>query len=323
MISNLTSAAFDARHAIQRTLPDGAASALVPLMQQSLTPAGTSMPITSAAIRVPIREWSSSRPETPGGMPCRGPRSAHARTELPSDGNGLFGVSYFNGSHSNDAYLSGSNLSGDYFNGSSDPSDAFRTGLLAELTARLTRMGSAMLAFVSAVERLVSSVQRAGLQAADRPSPQDTSRSSFADPCGLAVEGSYHSAAPEKARDSGSTSGTSAGNAVTSSSNSTGDIEFPKGGRFLWKPVSERDRKLVVLLPKDLSDAASVQILSPDRTSVLDSGKLTGIANGDRAHFRFSAPGSSFPDGSIVRATYRDGSIRQLSIPETSSRFAR
>lgn len=95
-------------------------------------------------------------------------------------------------------------------------------------------------------------------------------------------------------------------------------------GEFLWKPASDKDGKLAILLPKGLTGRAKgVEILSPDGSSVLAKGKYAGNGNGDREHFRFNKPGGEFPDGSIVIITMRDGTKQQVAIKETSSRTTR
>lgn len=90
---------------------------------------------------------------------------------------------------------------------------------------------------------------------------------------------------------------------------------------FLWKPVSDKDGKLAVLLPPHLTGKVqAVAILSPDGSRTLQSGRYSGSGNGEREHFRFSKPGGEFPDGSIVLIKLEDGSRRFMKIRETSAR---
>jgi len=98
-----------------------------------------------------------------------------------------------------------------------------------------------------------------------------------------------------------------------------------KTGEFLWKPVSEKNQKLVVLTPSKLTGKIkSVKILSPDGTKVLDKGERSGEpANGNREHFRFSKAGSGYPDNCIVQITLKDGSTRNVTVRETSQRYQR
>lgn len=92
-------------------------------------------------------------------------------------------------------------------------------------------------------------------------------------------------------------------------------------GEFLWKPKSDKDGKLAVLLPKSLTGAVSkVQIVSPDGESIIATGKAAGVGNGDREHFRFNKAGGEFPDGALVEITLEDGSKQTVTIKETNNR---
>lgn len=95
-------------------------------------------------------------------------------------------------------------------------------------------------------------------------------------------------------------------------------------GEFLWKPISDKDGKLAVLLPKSLTDSVSeVAIVSADKKRVLQRGRFSGVGNGDRTHFRFSKPGGEFPDGSIVWIKLKNGGARHVVIKDTAARLTR
>jgi len=97
-----------------------------------------------------------------------------------------------------------------------------------------------------------------------------------------------------------------------------------KTGGFLWKPTSDKNGDLVVLLPKKLTGKVQeVRVLSPDGKKTLGKGKYSGVGNGDREHFRFSKPGSGYPDGAIVYIKLEDGTTRHLTIKDTSKRLER
>jgi hypothetical protein len=99
---------------------------------------------------------------------------------------------------------------------------------------------------------------------------------------------------------------------------------LPKGGGFLWKPISDKNGDLVVLLPKKLTGKVQeVRVLSADGKKTLGKGKYSGIGNGDREHFRFSKPGSAYPDRSIVYIKLEDGTTRHLRINDTNRRIER
>jgi len=95
-------------------------------------------------------------------------------------------------------------------------------------------------------------------------------------------------------------------------------------GEFLWKPQSEKDGKLAIVLPKSLTGKVkSVKILSADKTKTLATGKFSGVGNGDREHFRFSKAGGSYPDGAVVVITLEDGSKRNVVIKDSAVRYTR
>lgn len=90
---------------------------------------------------------------------------------------------------------------------------------------------------------------------------------------------------------------------------------------FVWKPQSEKDGNLVVLLPAELLGMVSeLTVVGPDGETVIATGKPSGIANGGREHFRFDRSGGSFPAGSTVKATLRDGKSVEYNIPNPGSR---
>lgn len=95
---------------------------------------------------------------------------------------------------------------------------------------------------------------------------------------------------------------------------------LPSG--FLWKPQSESDGRLVVLLPPSLTSVVnSVRLKNPKGASEIDVGRYSGIGNGMRLHFRFGKSGSSYPDGTIVEVVFTDGSKMHVPISETGTRI--
>ena len=94
-------------------------------------------------------------------------------------------------------------------------------------------------------------------------------------------------------------------------------------GGFVWKPVSESDGKLAVVLPSSLTgDVLSVSVL--DNTGrMLSKGRLSGVANGDREHYRFDKTGGSYPDGATVHIELKDGSSKDVTIKDTGARYVR
>jgi hypothetical protein len=113
----------------------------------------------------------------------------------------------------------------------------------------------------------------------------------------------------------------------TGSSSATSEETASKNGGeqdFLWKPVSEKDGKLVVLLPSALTgNVASITIKSAKTNKVLATGRYSGLGNGGREHYRFTRPGKSYPDKSIVSIALNEGETITYTIPDTAKRYSK
>ena len=106
-------------------------------------------------------------------------------------------------------------------------------------------------------------------------------KAAAAAPAPAATSSSSTSAAPKSTSSSSSSSG--------NSSSSSGSGSGPSGG-FVWKPVSESNGKLAVILPASYVNVTSIRI-SGARS---ESASRSAIANGGRPHFRFSMPGAAY-----------------------------
>ncbi len=121
-------------------------------------------------------------------------------------------------------------------------------------------------------------------------------------------------AAPSSSDSSSSDSSASTASAPSSSSSSSAS-----SGGFVWKPISEGDGNLVVLIPS--SFAGKVSGLDVRKGgAVVVRGRFTGNTNGNRPTYRFSQPGSGYGSGLTVVATLSDGSSRTWSIPNGRTR---
>jgi hypothetical protein len=94
----------------------------------------------------------------------------------------------------------------------------------------------------------------------------------------------------------------------------------PGAGGFLFKPVSDSDGKLAILLPPKLSGLVSgVRLVGPNGETI-ESGRYAGNGNGGRDHFRFNRPGGGYPNGLTVEVALKTGEIVRYLIQETSQR---
>jgi len=99
------------------------------------------------------------------------------------------------------------------------------------------------------------------------------------------------------------------------------------GDGFLWKPVSESDGNLVVLLPTQLrGNVERVELhhdLPPTRESFVETGRFTGDnRNGDRPHFRFDDPGRAYGNNLYVVAYGSTGELKSWRIPHGADRIS-
>jgi hypothetical protein len=92
--------------------------------------------------------------------------------------------------------------------------------------------------------------------------------------------------------------------------------DTPEDG-FLWKPVADSGG-LVILLPSKYRNS-SVKLIGPDG-NVIEEGRSSGYANGNREHFRFGQNGGEYPNGTVVEVTTSDGNTMRYQIGNTSSR---
>ncbi len=96
----------------------------------------------------------------------------------------------------------------------------------------------------------------------------------------------------------------------------------PGGGseQFLWKPVSENDGRLVVLLPSSLRGRVTSCTLTSASAGTVSGNFAGDVHNGRRPHYRFSSPGAAYGNNITVRATLNDGTSQTWSVPDGAQR---
>ncbi len=118
---------------------------------------------------------------------------------------------------------------------------------------------------------------------------------------------------------------TQADGTMTASSSSIGTAAEgnPMDGAegFLFKPVSESNGNLVILLPASLTKQIESVILKDTEDKEIEEGKNSGIGNGNREHFRFSKPGGEYPENLTVEVKLTDGSTKTYKIADPSTRY--
>ncbi|MDF3129620.1 hypothetical protein P0Y35_10485 [Kiritimatiellaeota bacterium B1221] len=118
-----------------------------------------------------------------------------------------------------------------------------------------------------------------------------------------------YAASTESATTSGAT--TTSTDTATSSSSTAG---------FLWKPVSESNGNLVVLLPSS-TQGRTQQVCTISGAFGSESAPMRHEThNGGRPHFYFGKPGGSYGTNITVQAPLTDGSIFSTVVADGSAR---
>ncbi|MCB0332558.1 MAG: hypothetical protein KDD55_03600 [Bdellovibrionales bacterium] len=121
-------------------------------------------------------------------------------------------------------------------------------------------------------------------------------------------------AAPDPVAD---TSTTSEGNKVISPNGT--HIDGNDG--FVFKPESDHEKKLVVLLPSNLANNVTDLVLKDEDGNTIEEGRSSGYANGGREHFRFNRAGKDYPENITVEVSLSDGSTISYEIPNPELRY--
>ena len=91
---------------------------------------------------------------------------------------------------------------------------------------------------------------------------------------------------------------------------------------FLWKPISDSDGQLVILLPSLYTkNVAQVSLYSSEENKFIESGRYSGIGNGDREHYRFKSAGSHYPAEVIVEISLKSGGKKMITIDNPANRL--
>ena len=107
---------------------------------------------------------------------------------------------------------------------------------------------------------------------------------------------------------------------------SEGEARSPADGPggFLWKPRSESNGKLVVIWPPQYSGKIGACTLHSgfptSSKNHIETGAFSAIANGGRAHYRFSRFGGAYGPNIYASATLSDGNKVTYFIANTGAR---
>jgi hypothetical protein len=101
----------------------------------------------------------------------------------------------------------------------------------------------------------------------------------------------------------------------------TGGSPVDGANGFLFKPRSDTQGKLVVLLPATLTGKISGVVLKDASGNEIESGRSGGVGNGEREHFRYNQPGGQYPANLTVEVRLKGGEVKSYSIPDPSKRY--
>ncbi len=95
----------------------------------------------------------------------------------------------------------------------------------------------------------------------------------------------------------------------------------PPSNRFLWKPISEHGR-LVILTGANLNGKISKVVIMRGGAKV-ERGRFVGEGshNGQRGHYRFSKRGGEYGTGLETWVHLKEGNIMRYSIPDGAQRY--
>lgn len=111
--------------------------------------------------------------------------------------------------------------------------------------------------------------------------------------------------------------------ASTSTASGSSEIQrnFVGGGGFLFKPVSESNGNLAVLLPKSMAGDVSGITLVDSQGNTIENEDSYGIYDDGRPLFRFNRPGSGYSTNLTVEVGLKGGGVKEYFIPNPSQRY--
>lgn len=110
---------------------------------------------------------------------------------------------------------------------------------------------------------------------------------------------------------------------VVSGTFSPNGIAFDGPDGFLFKPVTNNEGKLAVLLGQNLTGNISSVKIKDSLNNVLEEGKLqtAGIKETGREKWNFSKQGGNYPKDIAVEVTLSSGEVQRFKIPDPSKRY--
>jgi hypothetical protein len=94
------------------------------------------------------------------------------------------------------------------------------------------------------------------------------------------------------------------------------------GQNFVWKPQSENDHKLVVLIPRVYTDSVRAAWIADADGEIIEMGRFTTDShNGNREHYRFNGKGGDYGTNIYLVALDGNRNLIHWPIPNGASRY--
>ena len=95
-----------------------------------------------------------------------------------------------------------------------------------------------------------------------------------------------------------------------------------EGGGFLWKPVADHGKKLVVLLPPQYTARPVTAVyITTASGDFVEGGVFSSIGNGNRRHYRFTKQGREYGGYVRVVAEITEAGTVHWVIPNGANRL--
>lgn len=109
-----------------------------------------------------------------------------------------------------------------------------------------------------------------------------------------------------------------------------GDVTYvPKKNRFdaqggqgfLFKPIGENSKKLVVLIPEEMVGYSGSVNIRNEAGKIIERGREQVGTFGEIRKYNFKKPGARYPKNVTVEITLNDGSVKSYKIPDPAKRY--
>lgn len=203
-------------------------------------------------------------------------------------------------------------------------------GGAGDTTIAMAELEAALLGARVKLDEMAKDAKSLKTRSLDEASNSKFSSGVAAAAAGGASSGAGTGAGSSSTGDNGAGAGALGTGATGIGSNGTGPTALALAGNdptdgpsgFLFKPISENEHLLAVLLPEAFAHKVTTVLLRDAGGNVIDEGRSTGYGDlGTREKFAFNKQGGQYPKDLTVEVRFADGSVTTYSIPDPSQRY--